>query len=311
MKLKIKKIADKKVSLSLSILLIVFFVLICLLSVNFIFNKDQINRDNGVFNTSVLKLKNNPPIKFIPKNSTDFAKPKNVEAYHPVPGGYQLRVPILYYHYVGNNPNPKDLQRNALSISPDKFDEQMGYLKNNGYVAISLDTLYASLKKQVTIPNKSIILTFDDGYMDFYYNAYPILKKYGLSATVFIPTGLMGQGAYLTWSQIKEMHSSGLILFGAHSVHHYSLILLSKDILVNEIVESKRVLQDELGIPINFMAYPYGSTNSQVISEVIKAGFIGAIGTWSNKFQSEGTIYNMPRIRISGSINLATFASLL
>ncbi len=95
----------------------------------------------------------------------------------PQMSGYQLIVPILMYHYVGNNPNPADLQRDTLSISPNKFNEQMKYLSDNGYAAISLDTLYAGLKKQVTLPNKSIILTFDDGYIDFYYNAYPILIK--------------------------------------------------------------------------------------------------------------------------------------
>ncbi len=288
-----------------------FLIIVSIFVISVMVKNILVNHNQSLLNTNTPKQTSNATVESVEKKATVSAKPKDTGGYYPTPSLYQLRVPILYYHYIGNNPNPADLQRNALSIAPDKFDEQMGYLKDNGYTTISLDTLYAALKKQTTIPSKSVILTFDDGYIDFYYNAYPILKKYGLSATEFIPTGLIGQGAYLTWPQIQEMSSSGLILFGAHSVHHYSLISVPTSTLINEITESKRILQEELGVPINFMAYPYGSTNSQVISEVIKAGFIGAIGTWSNKNQSEGTIFNMPRIRISGSINLATFASLL
>lgn len=307
MKTKEKNIPNNNIPSRLAILLIIFFAMIGFFSIYLIFNKNQ-NTQFSDKNISTKKI--NSFSKNTAKDSSNSAQSK-VDVYRPVPSGNQLRIPILYYHYIGNNPNPADLQRNALSISPDKFDEQMGYLKNNGYTTISLDTLYAALKNKASISNKSVILTFDDGYIDFFYNAYPILRKYGFSATVFIPTGLMGRGAYLTWSQIKEMSSSGFILFGSHSVHHYSLISLSKEIMINEITESKRVLQEQLGIPINFMAYPYGSTNSQVISEVIKAGFIGAVGTWPGREQSEGTIYNMPRIRISGAISLETFAGLL
>lgn len=228
----------------------------------------------------------------------------------PVISGNQIKIPILYYHYVGNNPNPADLQRNALSISPDKFEEEMKYLKDNGYVTVTFDTLYAALKKQTKLPDKAIILTFDDGYIDFYYNAYNILRKYGFSAVLFIPTGLVGKPAYLTWDMIREMHASGLIYFGAHSVHHYQLTSLSSEQAFYEIEESKKVLQDNLGVPINFMAYPYGSTNDNVINLVKKAGYVGAIGTWRSEIESEGTIFNMPRLRVNGMAGLSTFVSL-
>lgn len=263
-------------------------------------------------NVSVLK----PPFSYHAQASSS-SKPQPTPtptpkpaSYFPQASGYQLKVPILMYHYIGNNPRPADLMRNSLSVSPNNFEEQMKYLQENGFTTITLDTLYLALKKQVFLPNKAVVLTFDDGYADFYSNAYPILLKYGLRATAFIPTGLIGQGYYLSWSQIKEMSASGLITFGAHSVHHSYLPSLSQEKLEFEVMESKRVLQDALGVPINFFAYPYGVADNRVIKAVEKAGFVGAVGTWASKIQSEGTIYDMPRLRV-GNTSLAIFSSLL
>lgn len=263
------------------------------------------------------EIKNNQPIltqkinKSNPVSSPSAKKISTSSSYIPPSSSNSLKVPILFYHYVGNNPNPKDLGRDVLSISPDKFEEQMKYLRDNGYTSTSLDTLYAVLKKQATLPAKPVILTFDDGYIDFYYNAYNILRNYNLSATVFIPTGLVGSSYYLTWSQIQEMNSSGLIHFGAHTIHHYNLPSISPETALVELQESKKVLQDQLGVPINFMAYPNGATNNFVVGLVQKAGYAGAVGTWPGTLQSEGTIYNMPRIRISGAIDIANFAKIL
>ncbi|MCL4367153.1 polysaccharide deacetylase family protein [Patescibacteria group bacterium] len=225
--------------------------------------------------------------------------------------GNSVRVPVLYYHYVGNNPNPQDHQRDALSITPDKFHEQMQFLATNGYHAISYDTLYAILNHQTAMPSKPVILTFDDGYVDFFYNAYPILQQFNLRATVFIPTGLIGRSAYLNWDQIHQMQHSQLISFEAHSVNHYNLTAVSTEVAKNEITESKKTLEQELGTPVNFMAYPYGATNNQIIQMVREAGYVGAIGTWASNTQSEGTRYNLPRIRVSGTLNIQSFQNLL
>lgn len=224
-----------------------------------------------------------------------------------IKSGNQIKVPMLMYHYIGNNPDPKDLARDTLSVTPDKFEEQIKYLKENGYQTTTLDTLYAALRKTVVLPEKSVILTFDDGYIDFYYNAFPILQKYNTRATVFIPTGLMGQKSYLTWEQIRQMQNSGLMSFEAHSVHHLDLTSLSPEVLWYEITESKKVLEAQLGMPVNFIAYPHGNSNSYVIEAVKKAGYAGALGTWPEKIQSEGTMFNMPRLRINQSVDLKTF----
>lgn len=267
-----------------------------------------------------------PPTNYFKKEVNNPFKPTSLklqpttlpQKITPVPAksftshsGYQLRVPILMYHYIGYNPDPSDKARDILATNPDKFKQQMRYLSQQGYQTVSLDTLYAALKQQTTLPAKPIILTFDDGYEDFYTNAYPILQEFNYKATVFIPTGLIEKTPYLTWPQIQLMSTQGLITFGAHTVNHYNLTAILSDESWTEISQSKEELQDRLGIPINFFSYPGGSLNNLVVSQVQKAGFIGAVGTWSSHFQSEGTIYNMPRIRINGLIDLKIFAELL
>lgn len=226
----------------------------------------------------------------------------------PSQSGRQMVVPILTYHYIGNNPNPADRTRDNLSTSPDKFEEQMAYISKNGYNTISLDTIYAVLKGQASLPAKPIVLTFDDGYIDFYVNAFPVLRKYNLHATAFISTGLIDQGYYMHWNQIKEIDASGLISFEAHSVNHINLNSLTSDQLRYQLSQSKKTIQDMLGKPVNFMAYPYGISNEAVWQAVKDAGYLGAAGTWYGSVISEGTIFDMPRIKISGGITIEDFA---
>ncbi len=266
-------------------------------------------------------IPNKPPQQNIPANpaKTDVAtssakpetpKPKPVIE-HPQATGRQVRVPILYYHYIANNPNPADKARDSLSVTPPRFEEQMDYLSKNGYTPITLDTMVAALKGQATLPAKPIVLTFDDGYQDLFTVAFPILQKYNFHAVAFIPTGLIGTKYYASWDQLKTMQDSGLISMQAHTVNHASLPSLSIERIRQEVVESKKTLEAKFGIPVNFIAYPYGTSNSLVWEEVKKAGYVGALGTWGSAIQSEGTIFDMPRIRQGGSMDIKTFGSRL
>jgi|SRR3989344_347218 len=221
----------------------------------------------------------------------------------------QLRVPILMYHYIGGNPDPSDVARDNLSVTPEKFDEQMGYLASLGYTPITLDTMVSSLYGQAELPEKPLVLTFDDGYADFYFNAFPILSKYSFKSVLFVPTGLIERESYLSWEQLEKLNSSGLVSIQAHSVNHAHLSSLNETEILYELSESKRTLEEKYGTPVNFVAYPFGASNETVLNVAKRAGYIGALGTWSSKIQSEGTLFNMPRIKISGQFDLTTFAS--
>lgn len=233
---------------------------------------------------------------------TALGNPTNVQAAN-------LRVPILTYHYIANNPNAKDKARNSLSVPPDKFEAQMQYLSQNGYTPITLDTLYGIFNGQASVPGKPIVLSFDDGYIDFYTNAFPILRRFNFHAVSFIPTGLMGGGYYMNWNQIKEIASSGLVTFEGHTVNHVSLSSLSYTSALRELTDSKNVLQANTGYPVNFVAYPNGSSNGSVQAAARQAGYVGGLGTWYGK--AWGSSMNMPRIKVSGFWSIKDFASRL
>lgn len=220
-----------------------------------------------------------------------------------------LRVPILTYHYIANNPNPNDRARDNLSVSPDNFEVQMDYLSKNGYTPISLDTLYAVFNGQASVA-KPVVLTFDDGYIDFYTNAYPILRRFNFHAVSFIPTGLMGSKSYyMSWNQIKEIQASGLVTFEAHTVNHVNLPSYGYARVLQELRDSKNILQSQTGYPVNFVAYPNGSSNASVQNAARQAGLVGGLGTWYGK--ASGGSMNMPRIKVSGFWSIKEFASRL
>lgn len=221
----------------------------------------------------------------------------------------KISVPILMYHYIANNPNPRDLARYGLSITPDNFDAQMSYLKQQGFTPINLDTLYGIYQDRGATPKKPIVLSFDDGYTDFYLNAFPILKKYEFQSVSFIPTGLIGTSYYMSWDQVKQLNSTGLVEFEDHTISHHNLVQLSSNLQYNELLYSKKTLESHLGKPVNFVAYPYGVANQTVILNAQKAGFVGGLGTWYGV--DTGPSMDMPRIKISGYNNFNQFVSAL
>ena len=245
--------------------------------------------------------------------ATESASPSASPTPTPIPITFSpssaAGIPILTYHFVANNPNPQDKARDNLSVPPDKFEEQMKYLSENGFTTISLDTLYSIFNGQATRPAKPVVLTFDDGYIDFYTNAFPILKRLNLHAVSFIPVGLIGGSYYMNWSQIKEIQSSGLITFEAHSVSHSNLTSLNHSATLKQLVDSKKILSEQTGYPVNFVAYPYGINNDIVQKTAKEVGFIGGLGTWIGK--SSGIGMNMPRIKVSGFWSISEFASRL
>lgn len=225
----------------------------------------------------------------------------------PQQSGRILEVPILEYHYIANNPNPADKARDGLSVGPDKFAEQMHYLSSNGYHAISLNTYYAALKGGA-LPSKPVILSFDDGYIDFYTNAFPILKQNGLISVAFIPTSLIGGSYYMNWSQLEELARTGLVEFESHSLTHPNMTSLAAGELTRQLVESKQILSSHTGTPVNFFCYPYGISNTSVQQATKAAGYFGALGTWYSHRNSEGTLFNMGRIKVSGAWTIQDFA---
>ena len=173
--------------------------------------------------------------------------PREEAASAPLPAPEDdVKVLVLNYHMVNR-------MFISLAIEPEDFDWQMKYLVEHGYHTISPDELYDFLAGTGRLPDRPVLITFDDGYVDNYTTAYPILKKYNLKATIFVVTGFLGKRkGYLTWDQLREMEKNGITV-ESHTVTHAPLPQLSDERIREELVESKRQAEKELGHPIEFM----------------------------------------------------------
>lgn len=228
---------------------------------------------------------------------------------NPVPVRADQRVvvvPVLMYHYIQPSLG-RDKLTIDLSVSPEHFAEQMKYLVTSGFTTISPQELEEGLLDKKPLPNKPIILSFDDGYRDFYLNAYPILKRDHLKATNFIPTGLVDKLWYLHTSDIKEMAGDDNITFAGHTISHAQLTSLPTERAFAEINTGKKQLEAILGRGVDFFAYPYGAFDNRVITLVEKAGYKMAFTTIYGMNQSAGSLFAEPRVRISGNDSLNAF----
>lgn len=200
-------------------------------------------------------------------------------------------VPILNYHKV-------DILNHALSVSPQEFEEQMEYLHNNGYHTINPDQLMAYLKYGKQLPDKPIMITFDDGYLDNYTNAYPIMKKYDFTATIFIITNLIGQDIrFMTWDQIREMQQYGIV-FGSHTANHKSLTSLTKEQVITELSQSRDEIVRQLGKAPKYFAYPTGTYNGEIEEMVRAAGYKAAFTIEYGQVGADSDLYLLQRIPI-------------
>jgi len=216
-------------------------------------------------------------------------------------------VPIVMYHSIRPNAPPGD----RLAVSPETFEKQMRFLKENNYRVVTLGELARMLKLKKKIPARTIALTFDDGYKDNFTYAFPILKKYGLPATVFVIVQEIGrpQNDRLSWSQIEEMALSGLIEIGSHTIGPEPLINIKSDEeLRRQISDSRKLLEAKLQRPVRTFSYPEGRFNDKIKNMVIEAGYESAVATNPGKKFSNRDIFALKRIRISeNSRNMFVF----
>lgn len=204
---------------------------------------------------------------------------------HPAGG-----VPILAYHKVSNDGE-------EYSISPQQFSEHMQFLQQKGYTAISLAEMADAFSGGRALPANPIVITFDDGYADNLLNALPILEQYGLKATVFIIAGSVGQADYLNWQQAAELLRRGTEI-GSHTVSHASLSQVADTQKLEEIQQSKRLLEDRLGEPVQFLAYPFGQFDPSLFPLLQQSGYRGACTGIAGLNFADDSPYRWKRINI-------------
>lgn len=181
------------------------------------------------------------------------------------------RIPILMYHDI----LPK--KEVSWDVTPEELEEHFQLLKSEGVTPISIDDLMVHLRTGTPLPEKPVVLTFDDGYKGHYEYVYPLLKKYGYPAVFSIYTdGITNNTGRpkATWEQIREMAKDPLVTISAHSVTHpLDLTKLPDEQLQKEVVESKKTLELYLGIPIHYFTYPVGKYDERVAQLVASSGY--------------------------------------
>lgn len=209
-------------------------------------------------------------------------------------------TPILMYHYI----NDEEPLRSKLGVSIKSFERQMRFLKEHKYNVIPLDELVNAIKAGQRLPAKTVCITFDDGYLDNYTNAYPILKKYNLPAAIFVVIDRIGKRLgnddYMNWRQIEEVAGSGLISIGSHSMTHPNLSEVTSEVsLKYEIRESKIILEERLKKKVDFFSYPFGGISAKARELAIEAGYKASVATNLSRYHPNNDIYALKRLRIS------------
>ncbi len=210
---------------------------------------------------------------------------------------FLINHPILLYHRITKGTPPRHFGEYA--ISEGQFEREMKFLHTHGYICLSLADLLLPSDNIQSSGRRAVALTFDDGYEDFYTIAFPILKKYGFTATVFLITNFTHEqndsqpeeeNRYLSWTQIETLQQSG-ISFGSHTCTHSRLPSLKPDEIQSELNISKECLEVKLGQKIQWLSYPYSVSTQEIQRMAEEAGYMAAFGVDNGK----GNRYNIWR----------------
>jgi len=209
-----------------------------------------------------------------------------------------VTVPILLYHHVS------DTIQSQYAVTTASLEAQMNWLYENGYQTITVSDLAELIREGGSAPGRPVIITFDDGYLDLYENAYPILRKYGFAGTAFIIGETVDTRSNLSSEQLQELLAQGWEI-GSHSMHHTDLT--NGIAWEEEIVTSKAYLEEKLGIEIHTFAYPYGEADAGVMDYTYSAGYTSAVGLGSSVTHDRSTLYFLNRKEIKSWYRLDFF----
>ncbi|MBW1793708.1 MAG: polysaccharide deacetylase family protein [Deltaproteobacteria bacterium] len=227
-----------------------------------------------------------------------------------------IRIPILMYHSIDDSPAP-------ACVRPNSFVRQMAHLRRLGYETLHLDAVYHYMAEGVPISRKPIVITFDDGYQDNLQNAYPILKKYGFCATIFVVTDYLGltnrwnarggvvQRPLMSWAELREVAKEPLLSFQPHTCSHPRLTQIPFVKVKEELSKSKETLEDSLGSPCHHFAYPYGDFNEKVQDAVKETGYRTACSVLWGHNRRGNDLFSLFRIGVRNQDRLSDFKRIL
>ena len=215
-----------------------------------------------------------------------------------------IGIPVLYYHSV------EDIERNEVVISPEKLRSQLQYIKDSGYTTLTMSEVNDYINNNKPIPEKSILLTFDDGYMNNYTDAFPILKELDMKATIFVITSGIDDGYYMSSAQLKELSDYGIDI-ESHTVNHLHLNQLSYEKQLEELKNSKEKIEGITGKKVLSIAFPFGDNNENTLKAAKDAGYSLAFSTDLGLSDRTDNPYKLNRIYVSSQYSLDQFKTRL
>ncbi len=222
-----------------------------------------------------------------------------------IQGPGNVLVPILLYHQIGYSQK----SGNEYYVSPEEFEKQMYLLHAWGYRTITVKQLAIAIHNGAELPVKPIVLTFDDGNDNTYTTAFPILQKYNFIGAAYVVYNYVGATNYMNKKQIRALYEAGWEI-GSHSISHVDLTK-RPDRQEDEIIESRRKLENLLDVPIVTFAYPFGMYDDLSLFHMYNSGYFAAVGLGAAMYQGPGNIFYLYRRDIKGSYDLKTFAQFL
>lgn len=213
-------------------------------------------------------------------------------------------IPVLMYHSIRENP------QDIYQLTPEMFDAQMKYLKDNGYTTLSLDEYGKMLKKTIPKSKKPILITFDDGWQDNVTVAGPILKKYGFKATIFVVANFINQENRVTEDQIRQWLSDGFDI-GSHSLNHERLVDYNYAEQYDILNAAKKKIEAVTKKEQKYFAYPYGALNTDLISALDSLGYKLSFSSYEGFSSKNDNPFTQKRLFISGEYTLQDFIELI
>ena len=230
-------------------------------------------------------------------------------------GNNNLNIPIILYH----NLNPTT--SGSMNITPQKFEANLKLLKDNGFTFIPLKEAVEYLQgKRTTLPPKSVVLTADDGWESVYSYMYPIIKKLNIPVTLFIyPASISSGKHFLSWEQLKELKNTGLFDIQGHTYSHPNFKVAKSKLspaayeqfVQKELVMSKKILEDKMGIKVTLLAWPFGIYNNYLENEAAKAGYVMAFTIGYHTANQRFKPMEQPRFMIVDELVNQTFKIIL
>lgn len=241
----------------------------------------------------------------------DFSQRELRALSEPLPtGARKVMVPVLMYHYVDEEPPPAGPYADSLTVRTPDFIEQLQYLSAHGYHTVTLAEVYVAMAGLRELPEKPVVLTFDDGGLDNYTVAFPLLREYGFVAVFFVISKRVGAEGQMSWDQLREMAGSGMHI-QSHTVSHPDLRDVSDVRLRSEVEDSRRAISEGVGQPGCVLAYPAGSYNARVIEATRAAGYVMAVTTDHGRPVDPQVPFEIRRLRVQAFTSISEFARLV